>query len=100
MKTEEQQVTYVVYPTALFDGWEVVKEPDETPVFFETREAATSYAQGRAAADGVAVVKFENWFGDTERIWSVPPRACVLPREQGEGVGRRAPRLTSLGRQD
>jgi hypothetical protein len=77
MKTEKQQSVYIVYPTALFDGWEVVKEPDETPIFFATREAATHYAQGQATADGVAVVKFENWFGDTERIWSVPPRASL-----------------------
>ena len=66
MKTEKLPSVYVVYPTALFEGWEVVKEPDETPIFFETREAATHYAQARAAGDGAAVVKFENWFGD---IW-------------------------------
>jgi hypothetical protein len=77
MKSEKQQAVYVVYPAALFDGWEVVKEPDETPIFFEAREAATLYAQARAAADGAAIVKFENWFGDTERIWSVPPRASL-----------------------
>lgn len=77
MRTEKQESVYIVYPTALFDGWEVVKEPHETPAFFETREAATHYAQGRAVADGVAVVKFENWYGDIEHIWSVPPRASL-----------------------
>jgi Uncharacterized protein conserved in bacteria (DUF2188) len=62
---------YVVYPAALFDGWEVVKEHDDTPVFFDTREEATSYANARAAMDGGALVKLENWFGDTECAWEI-----------------------------
>jgi len=71
MRKAEKQV-YVVYPAALFDGWEVVKEYDDTPVFFDTREGATSYATARAARDGGAVVKLENWFGDTECVWEIP----------------------------
>jgi hypothetical protein len=62
---------YVVYPAALFDGWEVVKEHDDAPVFFQTREDATAYAETRAALDGVAFVKVENWFGDTESVREV-----------------------------
>lgn len=62
---------YVVYPAALFDGWEVVQEHDDAPVFFRTRARAVSHAEARAAMDGVALVKVENWFGDTESIWEV-----------------------------
>jgi hypothetical protein len=62
---------YVVYPAALFDGWEVVKEHDDAPVFFPTRVEALSYAEARAAMDGLALVKVENWFGDTESVWEV-----------------------------
>lgn len=70
MRKAEKQV-YVVYPAALFDGWEVVKEHDDTPVFFGAREEATSYANARAAMDGGALVKLENWFGDTECAWEI-----------------------------
>jgi len=62
---------YVVYPAALFDGWEVVKEHDDAPVFFRTRAEEISYAEARAAMDGRALVKVENWFGDTESVWEV-----------------------------
>lgn len=73
MRAENQPSVYVVYPAALFDGWEVVKEGDDNPVFFDTREQATSYAKARAAMDGGAVVKLENWYGHTEAIWEVAP---------------------------
>jgi hypothetical protein len=72
-KAEKQPSVYVVYPTALFDGWEVVRDNDENPAFFDTRENATSYAQARAVTEGGAAVKLENWFGDTERVWEVQP---------------------------
>jgi hypothetical protein len=72
MKRDQHQTTvYVVYPAALFDGWEIVKEHDDAPVFFETCEAAIAYADARAAMDGGALVKMENWFGDTERVREV-----------------------------
>jgi hypothetical protein len=74
-KTEKQLPVYVVYPAALFDGWEVVGDHDEDPAFFDTREKATSYVKARAAMEGGAVVKLENWFGDTEGVWEVQPRA-------------------------
>jgi hypothetical protein len=70
-KAEKQPATYVVYPAALFDGWEVVKEHGDDAVFFDTREEATAYANARALMDGGAVVKLENWFGDTESLWEV-----------------------------
>jgi hypothetical protein len=63
---------YVVYPAALFDGWEVVKDDDDNPMVFDQREQAISYAEAQAALNGGAVVKVENWFGDLERIWEVP----------------------------
>jgi len=69
---EKQPSVYVVYPAALFDGWEVVTEHGEAPIFFNAREQATSYAKTRAAMNGGGVVKLENWFGDTEAIWEVP----------------------------
>lgn len=77
-KAEKRRSVYVVYPAALFDGWEVVKEHDHPPVFFDTREGAVFYAKARAGMDGGAVVKLENWFGDTEEVWEIPagPRAA------------------------
>ena len=62
---------YVVYPAALFDGWEVVKEHSDRPTIFDTRENATSYAKAQAVIDGGGFVKLENWFGDTEGVWEV-----------------------------
>ena len=70
----QQPAVYVVYPAALFDGWEVVKEHGDEAVFFETREEATAYANARALMGGGAVVKLENWFGDTESLWEVQPQ--------------------------
>ncbi len=72
---EQQRSVYVVYPAALNDGWEVVKEHSECPVCFDTRLEATSYAKARAMMDGGAVVKLENWFGHTEELWEVQPEA-------------------------
>jgi hypothetical protein len=75
MRTAEKQPpVYIVYPAALFNGWEVVREHDDEPVFFDTREGATFYAKARAATDGGAVVKLENWFGGTESVWEVRPQ--------------------------
>lgn len=69
-------VTYVIYPAALFDGWEVVKEGDPAPpAFFPTEPEAIRYAERQAALDGGAAVKLENWFGDTVRVWDVSARA-------------------------
>lgn len=72
----EQRPVYVVYPAALFDGWEVVaeQERDVEPAVFDTRELATAYAESRAATNGGGVIKLENWFGDTEGVWEVPSR--------------------------
>jgi hypothetical protein len=67
-KTAKQPSVYVVYPAALFDGWEVVKEPSGEPVFFDTREQATACAKALAMTERGAVVKLENWFGDTESV--------------------------------
>jgi hypothetical protein len=72
-KTAKRPTTYVVYPAALFDGWEVVKDDDEDPACFDTRESATSYAKARAVTEGGAIVKLENWFGDTVSVWKVQP---------------------------
>ena len=66
-----QPPIYVVYPAALFDGWEVVREHDEEPVWFESRVAAITYARERVATAGGGIVKIENWFGDTESIREV-----------------------------
>jgi hypothetical protein len=71
---EHRPSVYVVYPAALFDGWEVVTEHGDDPVFFDTREQAATYAEARAAMTGGGVVKLENWFGDTEGLWEVPPQ--------------------------
>jgi hypothetical protein len=68
-----QLPVYVVYPAALFDGWEVVREHDEDAVWFESREAATAYAAALATTAGGGIVKVENWFGDVESIKEVQP---------------------------
>jgi hypothetical protein len=73
-KAEKQPSEYVVYPAALFDGWEVVKEREDKLVVFDTREEATIYAKAQAVMDGGAVVKLENWFGDTESVWEIQPQ--------------------------
>ena len=75
---EKQPPEYVVYPAALFDGWEVVKEHSDNPAFFDTRGKAVSFAKARAMMDGGGVVKLENWFGDTESVWEVEPQTRRL----------------------
>lgn len=67
---------YVAYPAALFDGWEVVLNHEDDPMFFATREEAMAYARARAAMSGGGIVKLENWFGDTEGVWDVPARGA------------------------
>jgi hypothetical protein len=86
MKTPEY-ATYVVYPAALLDGWEVVKECEDEPACFHSREEAIVFAKAKAVFDGGAVVKLENWYGDTETTWEVQPRPdrrlnagrCLVP---------------------
>ena len=81
-KTERQRTVFVVYPAALFDGWEVVKDGDEPSMFFDAREDAISYAESRAAMEGGALVKLENWFGDEQVAWEVvaSPKEHLLIR--------------------
>jgi Uncharacterized protein conserved in bacteria (DUF2188) len=68
--------TYVVYPAALFDGWEVLREHAAAgPRFFETRAEAVDYAKARARTQQ-ARVKIENWFGHTEALWEPPRRGA------------------------
>jgi len=78
MRKAEKRSIYVVYPGALFDAWEVVKEHSENPAVFDTREKAASYAKAQAVMDGGGVVKLENWFGDTESVWEVEPQTRPL----------------------
>jgi hypothetical protein len=68
---------YVVFPAALQDGWEVVREPSEDSVGFETQEDAIAYARERARLDGGALIWFENWYGHRERLLEVSPPATV-----------------------
>jgi len=71
-KAEHQPSVYIVYPAALFDGWEVVEDHrDAEPAFFDTREEATDYARAQAATVGGAYIKVENWYGDTEAVWEI-----------------------------
>ena len=72
-KVERPQTVYVVYPAALLDGWEVVKEHDDEPVSFDTREQASAYAKAQAVLDGGALIKFENWYGETGSVLEVQP---------------------------
>ena len=82
-----EYATYVVYPAALLDGWEVVKECEDEPARFDSREEAIVYAKAKAVFDGGAVFKLENWYGDTETTWKVQPRPdrrlnagrCMVP---------------------
>ena len=65
---------YVVFPAALLDGWEVVKEPSDQSVHFGSRETAVAYARAQAEADGGGSVRLENWYGDLESALEVRPR--------------------------
>lgn len=69
---------YVVFPAALFDGWEVVKEPSDESVGFDTQDEAIAYAKAQARLDGGATIWFENWYGDREGALEVPPRAGAI----------------------
>jgi hypothetical protein len=69
---------YVVFPAALFDGWEVAKEPNDESVRFNTQDEAIAYVKAQARLDGGATIWFENWYGDRERCLEVPPRAGAL----------------------
>jgi Uncharacterized protein conserved in bacteria (DUF2188) len=91
-KQEHNTPVYVVYPAALFDGWEVVQERDDAPVFFPTRAEAIAYAEARAAMDGVALVKVENWFGDTESVWEVrvPHHRAAPTQRVDRGASRQS----------
>ena len=80
MGSAEQLLVYVVYPAALLDGWEVVRENDDQPTVFEEQEQAIRYAEAQAALAGGAVVKLENWFGDLERLWEVRSGTPVTGR--------------------
>ena len=77
-KAEERSSVYVVYPAALLDGWEVVKEHDDRPVSFGTREEATAYARAQAVMDGGALIKLEDWYGNTESVWEARPQTGRL----------------------
>jgi hypothetical protein len=85
---EKRAPVYVVYPAALFEGWEVVKERDDNPACFNTREEATSYAKARAVMDGGGLVKLESWFGDTEKVWEVQPQADQYLAPTAAAVGK------------
>ena len=69
---------YVVYPAALCDGWEVVREPSDESVSFDTQDEAIAYAKAQARLDGGATIWFENWYGDREGALEVPPRAGAI----------------------
>ena len=67
---------YVVFPAALFDGWEVVGEPSDESVSFDTQDEAIAYAKAQARLDGGATIWFENWYGDREM--EVSPHAGTI----------------------
>jgi hypothetical protein len=69
---------YVVFPAALFDGWEVVREPNDESVGFSTQDEAIAYAKEQARLEGGATIWFENWYGDRERCLQVPARAGAI----------------------
>ena len=69
---------YVVFPAALMDGWEVVKEPSDESVGFDTRENAIAYAREQARLDGGATIWFENWYGHRESLVEVPSLSAVV----------------------
>jgi Uncharacterized protein conserved in bacteria (DUF2188) len=70
-----ERPVYVVFPAALLDGWEVVKEPSDQSEHFDTLEEAIAYAEARGETDGGAIVRRENWYGDTDGTLEVHPRA-------------------------
>ena len=73
-----ERPVYVVFPAALFDGWEVLKEPSDQSEHFDTQEEAVAYARARGETDGGAIIRLENWYGDRERCLEVPPRVGAI----------------------
>jgi Uncharacterized protein conserved in bacteria (DUF2188) len=67
-----KQSTYVVYPAALFGGWEVVKDGADDALFFGTSQEAIDYATTYARTDATSV-RLEDWFGRTVAVWSYEP---------------------------
>ena len=66
---------YVVFPAAPLDGWEVVKEPSDESVGFDTQEEAITYARAQARLHGGASIWFENWHGDREGLLELTSHA-------------------------
>jgi hypothetical protein len=83
-----ERPVYVVFPAALLDGWEVVKEPSDQSEHFDTPEEAIAYAEARGEADGGAIVRLENWYGDTEGTLDVHPRTDS--KRSSAGLGDRS----------
>lgn len=83
---------YVVFPAALFDGWEVAKEPSDESVGFDTQDEAIAYAKAQARLDGGATIWFENWYGDREGALEVPPRAGAIAGLESSIFSRLLPR--------
>jgi hypothetical protein len=98
----KQPSIYVVYPAALFHGWEVMKEGvDDEGALFATREEALRCAEARAAREGGGIVKLENWFGDIEDAWNVPaqsPARARSTRATNDAGAARFPVLRGLRR--
>ena len=69
-----ERPVYVIFPAALLDGWEAVKESSDQAEHFATREDAIAYAKMRGETDGGAIVRLENWYGDLERTLEVLSR--------------------------
>src|SRR5262245_43250086 len=70
-----ERPVYVVFPAALFDGWEVLREPSDQSEHFQTQEEAVAYATARGETDGGATIRLENWYGDVEGTFDVHPAA-------------------------
>lgn len=94
----KQASIFVVYPAALFHGWEVVKEHvDEERALFATKEEATRHAEARAAREGGGIVKLENWFGDIEDAWEVTAQSPARAGSTRAGNERGAARFPVPG---
>ena len=94
---------YVVFPAALLDRWEVVKEPSDESVHFDSQEKAVAYARAQAETDGGGTVRLENWYGDLETALEVHPRAdskglsAACGRRAQTGSGSIDPRPSFFG---
>ena len=63
-----QENVFIVYPGALW-GWEVIREGQDEPVYFDDRRPAVDYARAMAIAMSPGEVRVEDARGIVRVAW-------------------------------